>query len=59
MVDAFGFARPVSPLLLWIMIEAVTRRKWAALAPPLLVSLSVSLVFASPFVTVMKGLLGR
>jgi hypothetical protein len=59
MIDAFGFARPVSPLLLWIMIEAVTRRKWAALAPPLLVSLSVSLVFANPFVTVMKGLLGR
>jgi hypothetical protein len=59
MVEAFGFARPVSPLLLWIMIEAVSRKTWSAMAPPLLVSLSVSLVFASPFVTVMKGLLGR
>ena len=38
---------------------AVSRGKWAALAPPLLVSLSVSLAFASPFVAVVKGLLGR
>lgn len=59
MIEAFGFARPVSPLLLWIMIEAVSRKTWSALAPPLLVSLSVSLVFASPLVTVMKDLLKR
>jgi hypothetical protein len=59
MVEAFGFARPVSPLLLWIMIEAVSRKTWSALAPPLLISLSVSLVFASPLVTVLKGVLGR
>ncbi len=59
MIEAFGFARPVSPLLLWIMIEAVSRKTWSALAPPLLVSLSVSLVFASPLVTVMKDLLRR
>ncbi len=59
MIEAFGFARPVSPLLLWIMIEAVSRKAWSALAPPLLVSLSVSLAFASPLLTVVKGLLGR
>jgi hypothetical protein len=45
-----------SPLLLWIMIEPVSRKTWPALAPPLLVSLSVSLVFARPFVQVMQGL---
>ncbi len=56
MTEAFGFGRPVSPLLLWIMLEAVSRKAWPALAPPLLVSLSVSLVFARPFVEVMKGL---
>ncbi len=59
MIEAIGFARPVSPLLLWIMIEAVSRKAWPALAPPLLVSLSVSLVFASPLATVVKGVLGR
>ena len=57
MIDAFGFARPVSPLLLWIMIEAVSRKMWVALTPPLLLSLSASLVFAKPFITVMKGVL--
>jgi hypothetical protein len=41
MIDAFGYARPVSPLLLWVMIEAVSRKAWNALVPPLLVSDSV------------------
>ena len=59
MLDTFGFARPVSPLLLWIMIEAVCRKAWGVLAPPLLVSLSVSLVFLEPFVAVLRGMLGR
>jgi hypothetical protein len=58
MIDAFGFARPVSPLLLWIMLEAVSRKTWSALAPPLLLTLSVCLLaFANPFLTVLKGLL--
>jgi hypothetical protein len=59
MLDAFGFARPVSPLLLWIMIEAVSRKRWIALAPPLLISLSVGTVFAGPLAAVVKGVLGR
>jgi hypothetical protein len=59
MIEVFGFGRPVSPLLLWVMIEAVSRKKWIALAPPLLVSLSVSVAFARPFVTVMQSLLRR
>ena len=59
MTEAYGFARPVSPLLLWVLVEAVSRGAWLALAPPLLVSLSVSVAFASPLVRVVKGLLGR
>lgn len=59
MVDPFGFARPVSPLLLWIMIQAVSRRAWAALVPPLLVSLSVSLVFAHPLLAIVRGMFAR
>jgi hypothetical protein len=59
MMDAFGFARPISPMLLWIMIEAVSRKTWSALAPPLLLSLGVSPVFAKPFVALMKGVLGH
>src|SRR5271165_3447739 len=30
MTEAFGYGRPVSPLLLWIMIEAVSRKTWVA-----------------------------
>lgn len=57
--DPFAFARVVSPLVLWIAIEAVARKKWAALGPPLFISLSVSLVFAIPLVTIGKTLLRR
>jgi hypothetical protein len=57
MIEAYGFARPVSPMLLWIMVEAVSSSQWIALAPPLLVSLSVSVAFGSPLATVIKGLL--
>jgi hypothetical protein len=59
MADPFAFGRVVSPLLLWISIEAVVRKKWAALAPPLLVSLNVSLVFARPLISIAQALLGR
>jgi hypothetical protein len=59
MLDAFGYGRPVSPMLLWVMLESVSKRKWFALAPPLLVSLSVSLVFARPLVAVVSALLAH
>ena len=59
MIEAYGFGRPVSPLLLWVMIEAVSGSQWAALAPPLLVSLSVSVAFGRPLVTVISGLVSR
>jgi hypothetical protein len=59
MIEAYGFGRPVSPLLLWIMIEAVSSSQWAALAPPLVVSLSVSVAFGRPLLTVISGLLSR
>jgi hypothetical protein len=32
----------------------VTRRKWLALAPPLLISLNVSLVFVRPLLALLK-----
>lgn len=59
MIDSFGFARPVSPLLLWVMLEAVSRNVWGALVPPLLVSVSVGLVVAKPAVSIVSGVLSR
>ncbi len=58
MSEAFAFGRSTSPLLLWVMIEAVSRKRWIALAPPLLVTLSVSIVLVRPFLAVVKGLVG-
>ena len=59
MMDPFAFGRVISPLLLWIMIEAVASEKWAALAPPLLVSMNVGLVFVKPAIAIAQALLGR
>jgi hypothetical protein len=59
MMDPFAFGRVISPLLLWIMIEAVASEKWAALAPPLLVSMNVGLVFVKPAITIAQALLRR
>jgi hypothetical protein len=59
MIDSFGFARPVSPLLLWVMLEAVSRKVWGALAPPLLVSVSVGLIVVKPIASIASGVLGR
>jgi hypothetical protein len=56
MTDAFGFARPVSPLLLWVMLEAASGKARWCLIPPLLVSLSVLLTFTRPFLAVVGGL---
>ncbi|MGO4883607.1 MAG: hypothetical protein ACLP59_22725 [Bryobacteraceae bacterium] len=58
MDDPFGFTRPISPLLLWIMLEAGARKKWIALAPPLLESVSVSIVFIRPFLAIVRGVRG-
>ncbi len=59
MEEAYGFARPVSPLLLWVLLEAVTRKSWTAVAAPLLVSLSVGLAFGHPLGVIAHGLAGR
>lgn len=59
LIEAYGFGRPISPLLLWIMIEAVSRETWAALAPPLMVSLGVSVAFVNPLLKVVRGVLGQ
>ncbi len=31
--DAFNYGRPISPLLLWLWVEAIRRRAWWAIAP--------------------------
>lgn len=57
--DPFGYGRPASPLLLWVMLEAVERGAWIALAAPLAISPNVSLVFGRPAIEIARGLLGH
>ena len=59
MFDPFAFGRVISPLLVWILIEAVSRKNWAAWAPPLAITLNASLVFARPMITIGQALLRR
>ena len=58
LIEPFAFGRPISPMLLWLTLEAISRRTWIALTPPLLVSVGTSVGFISPLWSVVKGLLG-
>jgi hypothetical protein len=43
LLNAYGYARPLSPLFLWIALIALVSRKWAALIPLVLVSSAVAI----------------
>lgn len=55
--DAYGYARPLSPLILWLVLRALATRAWAALVPPALLTAGVGIYLASPAFRVAKGLL--
>ena len=57
MLEAFGYARPVSPLLLFVMLQAVVSARWAGLAAPLLITLNVCQFLGYQLIGVVKGLL--
>ena len=58
MTEAYGFARPVSPLLLFVMVTAVRQRLWWCLAAPLTMTGSIGLFFVTPTWRIVAGLLG-
>lgn len=57
LVEAYGYSRPLSPLLLFVMLQAVAEGFWLALAPPFLVSLSIATFFIDPAWQIWKALL--
>jgi hypothetical protein len=57
LIDAYGYARPLSPLILWVVLRALATRAWAALIPPVLVAVGVGIYLAPPTFRVAKGLL--
>jgi len=42
MSDPYGYGRPVSPLLLWAMLNGIQKRSWLSIAAPLAVGLPVA-----------------
>lgn len=57
LVDAVGYGRPISPLLLWLMAEAVRRGQYALALVPVAVSASI-VTLLSPFVSAVARLAG-
>jgi hypothetical protein len=57
LADAYAYSRPLSPLLLWIMLQSVAAGRWTALVPPLLVSAGVGVYLLPPAWSFAKGLL--
>ena len=57
MREAYAFARPMSPLLLFVMVMAVKQRLWWCLAAPLTMTASIGLFFVTPTWRIVTGLL--
>ena len=54
--EAYGFARAVSPLLLFVLLAGVRKRAWPALLAPLSMTLSVGLFFVTPAWRILMAL---
>lgn len=55
--EAYGYARPLSPLLLLVMLQSVGSGFFIGLVPPLLVSASLAIFFVSPVFRILKALI--
>ncbi|HWQ54228.1 MAG TPA: hypothetical protein VN442_11125 [Bryobacteraceae bacterium] len=58
MSEAYAWGRAVSPLLLFVMFEAIAAGAWRALIPPLLVTANVGITLGSQALNVVKTLAG-
>ena len=58
LTEAYGFARAVSPVLLFVLLVGVRERAWPALLAPLSMTLSVGLFFVTPAWRIITALLG-
>jgi hypothetical protein len=59
MRDAYGFARPVSPLILWIWMRAAAERRWLPALPPLGMTVAVGAYLAQTSLRALERLLHR
>ncbi|MEZ5400647.1 MAG: hypothetical protein R2729_13325 [Bryobacteraceae bacterium] len=54
LAEAYGFARPVSPMLWALMVYGVAERRWAALLAPLGLTAYIGLFLGSEFVRMVR-----
>jgi hypothetical protein len=57
LMSAYGYSRPLSPLILWVVLMALESRKWTALVPPALVSAGVAIYPAYATLRALEALL--
>ena len=58
LTEAYGFARAVSPVLLFVLLVGVRQRAWPALLAPLSMTVSVGLFFVTPAWRIITALVG-
>lgn len=57
--EPFGFGRPISPLLIFVLFQALAQGRWAAwaaMAPPLVITMGVGVHFVSPVWRILRGI---
>ncbi len=54
--EAYGFARPVSPLLWALLVQGIVRRHWLAVAAPLGLAASVGLSLGSQLLRIIHAI---
>ena len=59
LLTPYAYGRPLSPLFLWVALEALSSRNWAAIVPPGLVSLGVAIYPAYAAVRALETLVKR
>jgi hypothetical protein len=57
-VDAYGYARSVSPLAAYLLVRSAVAWNWRAALPPLALSVGIALFYISPLWRVLRGLAG-
>jgi hypothetical protein len=58
MRDVYGYARPVAPMLAYILVRAAASRRWLTALPSLALSAWIGVFYVLPLTTVARGLLG-
>ncbi len=58
LTDAYGYARPVSPMLWFVMVNGIAESRWLMAAPPLAMSIQICAYLVKQAIGVARGVLG-